>query len=257
MSKLQILAPDDQPSGKVRLLQELRQCLHSDDYGSFLMTVAFVKVGPLIRLQSEIESWLAKGNTIEAIWGINHKGTSQEAIAFALHYFTKTHVLFSGESVTFHPKMYLFFGPKKCRFFVGSHNLTVGGTETNWEAGIKLDATLPEDQATADAMLKAWQALIPSAVQLTPANFPNLIASGLLLDESKAPARGSAPPHRAPPVRSRRKPCLSSQSSSPSLRAHFPQAHSQPRGPGERPPNHRRARQSLRSSRQPSPSSSK
>ena len=203
MAELQILNPNDQPLGRLRLISELSHCLSSDDYTSFMMAVAFVKVGPLIRLESRIEAWLSKGKAIEAVWGINHKGTSQQALTFALNYF-KAHILFAGDYLTFHPKMYLFFGPKKCRFFIGSHNLTVGGTETNWEGGLKLDLSLPADKSTADNVLAIWKSLRTRAVELTKANFPALLASGLLLDESKAPppasqasASAGTGPHKA------------------------------------------------------------
>src|SRR6266436_3874063 len=92
----------------------------------------------------------------------------------------------------FHPKMYLFTGPKKCRFFIGSHNLTVGGMETNWEAGVKLDLLLPEDQSTYDEMHTVWSSLVPLTLEVTDINFPSFVASGLLLDESKLPARSKA-----------------------------------------------------------------
>jgi HKD family nuclease len=171
------------------LIHELRDCLASDDYSSFLMAVAFVKVGPLIRLQKDVEKWLSKGKTIEAIWGVNHRGTSQQAIAFALNYFTKTYVLFAGESFTFHPKMYLFVGSGKCRFFIGSHNLTVGGTETNWEGGVRIDLSLPADQEMANEMISVWKSLVPQSVKVTGVNFPDFISSDLLLDESKMASR--------------------------------------------------------------------
>ena len=149
------------------------------------MAVAFVKVGPLIRLQAEIEKWIAIGKSIEAIWGINHKGTSEQAIAFALNFFRKTYVVFAGDNITFHPKMYVFSGARKCCIFIGSHNLTVGGTETNWEGGVKLDLRLPDDQATMNEMMAAWKSLLPYAVELTEANYSGFISMGLLLDESK------------------------------------------------------------------------
>jgi hypothetical protein len=147
------------------------------------MAVAFAKLGPLLRMEEDINRWLAWGRKIEVIWGINQRGTSREALEFALEHFNKTYILFAGESFTFHPKMYLFCGLRKCCFYVGSHNLTVGGTETNWEAGFKLDVTLPEDEALINDMLAAWNSLVPSSARLTRRLLSVLAKSGLLLDE--------------------------------------------------------------------------
>jgi hypothetical protein len=138
MARVQILNPNDQPTGKWRLINELRCCLVSDDYHSLLMAVAFAKTGPLLRLQAEIDQWLANGKKICSIFGVNHRNTSKQALEFALAKFTQAHILFHSDDFTYHPKMYLFVGRQKCKFFIGSHNLTVGGTETNWESGTEL-----------------------------------------------------------------------------------------------------------------------
>ena len=79
MAKVQILNPNDQPTGKWRLINELRASLVSGDYHTLLMAVAFAKTGPLLRLQDEIEQWLGKGKKIFSIFGVNHRNTSKQA----------------------------------------------------------------------------------------------------------------------------------------------------------------------------------
>ena len=185
MPQITILNPNDQPTGKLRFLEELRNCLTSTDYDEFLMTVAFVKSGPLFRLQPQIDNWLARKKPITAIYGINHRGTSKQALAFALSHFSKTYILFANDYFTFHPKIYLFLGPKRCRFYIGSHNLTVGGTETNWECGLRLDLALPADQQILNAMLTIWKDLVPLAGELTRPLLQGPDLEGLLLDETK------------------------------------------------------------------------
>jgi hypothetical protein len=50
MAQIQILNPNDQPTGKWRLINELRTCLVSNDYHILLMAVAFAKTGPFLEL---------------------------------------------------------------------------------------------------------------------------------------------------------------------------------------------------------------
>ena len=207
MAKIQILNPNDQPTGKWRLINELRACLRSDDYHTLLMAVAFAKTGPLLRLKAEIEQWLAKDKKITSIFGVNHRNTSRQALQFALENFTKAYVLFHSEDFTYHPKMYLFVGRQKCKFFIGSHNLTVGGTETNWESGTELSLNLPEDKEMFAEAMTAWDSLMALSAQLTPQLIHKYQIFGKLSDETEPrrrsaatpPADGSAEPKQSGP----------------------------------------------------------
>ena len=204
MPDILILNPNDQPTGKWRLINELRECLKCDDFDTLLITVAFAKTGPLYRLQSEIQAWRKKKRKIEAIFGINHCGTSSQALEFAVENFSKARLLHFDERHTFHPKMYLFTGPKRCRFYIGSHKLTVGGTETNWESGTRIDLALPADDAICQETITIWDSLVSLSLDLTPALLKHYNDAGDLLDETKRQRRdrregGKAPPPALPP----------------------------------------------------------
>jgi HKD family nuclease len=192
MAKVQILNPHDQPTGKWRLINELRKALASDDYETLLIAVAFAKTGPLLRLKTEIEQWQKKGKKICSIFGVNHRNTSKQALEFALANFTKASVLFHSDDFTYHPKMYLFLGANKCKFFIGSHNLTVGGTETNWESGTELSLHLPEDKDMLAEALVAWESLLSSSAELTTSLIDKYKIFGKLSDETE-PRRRKAP----------------------------------------------------------------
>src|SRR5262245_50617633 len=135
MPSIEMIRPTDQPSGSRRLLDELRTRLKSAQFKDLKLMVAFAKVGPLSRLEGEIRNWRKEGKTLEAILGVDQLGTSSEALEFALENFSSTRVAYgSGASAlnpTFHPKVYLFTGPSDAVCYLGSNNLTVGGTETN------------------------------------------------------------------------------------------------------------------------------
>lgn len=52
----------------------------------------------------------------------------------------------NSNDMIFHPKVYIFEGPKKCRIIVGSSNLTAQGLYQNIEASIVVDFDLPDAQ---------------------------------------------------------------------------------------------------------------
>lgn len=174
------------------MINELRNCLVSDDYDTLLMAVAFAKTGPLLRLKAEIEQWLANRKQIFSIFGINHRNTSRQALEFALEKFTKARVLFHSDDFTYHPKMYLFVGSKKCRFFIGSHNLTVGGTETNWESGTEVNVTLPEDKGMLAEALTAWDSIWALSMELNKPLIQEYSIFGKLSDENEPRRRVAA-----------------------------------------------------------------
>src|SRR5690242_4095032 len=101
MPRLEILNPNDQPLGKWRLINELRASLRNDDFDLLRMAVAFAKSGPLLRLEKEIAEWSAANKKIEAVMGIDHQGTSKQALEFALRNFSGVWILHVGPRATF------------------------------------------------------------------------------------------------------------------------------------------------------------
>jgi HKD family nuclease len=187
MVSIRLLNPLDQPIGRHRLLADLKVSLLDENFNRFRFVVAFAKVGPLLRLKSIIEKRRAAGFRIEAIFGVDLQGTSAQALAFALEHFNSVYVTREA-SITFHPKIYAFQGKTNARVFVGSNNLTVGGTETNFESAICLDLILPDDSETNDLFKTSWDEMLPS---LCPATkkldrrlLSQLISDGTVPDET-------------------------------------------------------------------------
>ncbi|WP_369355196.1 phospholipase D family protein [Lysinibacillus capsici] len=193
MTKITLLKILDQPLGRFRLLDALEDCLNDADLHSFKFSVAFAKLGPLLRLDNSITNWKSNSKHIEGIFGIDHQGTSQQALEYATQNFTNAYYIHTGRS-TFHPKMYLFYGDSKAVVFIGSHNLTVGGTETNFESGLKIefDLTIPSEAKEFKEFHDSWQDLIPHCLLLDTPKLNALISSGALLDESKRVIRSSS-----------------------------------------------------------------
>lgn len=109
-----------------------------------------------------------------------------EALRLALDLFDRTYVTHQ-HAITFHPKLYLFTGPEHARAFVGSNNLTVGGTDTNYEAAIAIEFDLPADADDLAAFNDAWTALLPPACPATRlldgAALDRLVTDGFVVDE--------------------------------------------------------------------------
>jgi len=203
MARISFQKPTDQPTGADRLLDRMREAMRDARFRRFRLMVAFAKVGPLLRLQAEIDSWRTQGKRIEAVIGIDQHGTSVEALEFALEHFDLTHVAHAAGpfSPTFHPKLYLFDGDDDGLAFLGSNNLTVGGTETNLESHTRFEFDLPADSVLSDEL----HGLIDDALQisnaLTPAVLQQLADARLILRESEArrlQQQRTQPPTAAP-----------------------------------------------------------
>jgi HKD family nuclease len=186
MAGIQILKPVDAAVGNRRLLDELKNDLDADDYSDFRWLVAYAKAGPLQRLKTRLQAWRTKGRTIRAIFGIDQQGTSREALELALALCDEIYVT-QERGITFHPKAYIFTGDAKARLYIGSNNLTVGGTETNFEATVLIEAALPADNAVLAEINELWDQLLPAQCVATrvldQALLNNLVASGDVVDE--------------------------------------------------------------------------
>lgn len=184
-----LINPLDQPTGRIRLLTELRKALEDKNFERFQFVVAYAKSGPLLRLEQTIVERRASGLQIDAIFGLDQQGTTAQALDFALAHFNSVYVT-QEQNITFHPKMYFFIGPKLARVFVGSHNLTVGGTETNFEASIQIDFTLPDDIESLKPFLNSWTELLPETCPATrlldDKLLESLIESEIVIDEAVA-----------------------------------------------------------------------
>ncbi|MBI2864069.1 MAG: restriction endonuclease [Chloroflexi bacterium] len=126
---------------------------------------------------------------------MDHLGTSRQALELALSLFDATFVthLPSARQVTFHPKLYIFFGNERGVCLLGSHNLTVGGTETNFEVSVRIefDRTIEQDEASFQEVLACWTCLLPDQCPATHRLDPNTLGDyvrrGLLFDETPSP----------------------------------------------------------------------
>jgi HKD family nuclease len=186
MARFSFIKPLDQPLGNRRLLGDLKEALNDPRFDNFRLIVAYAKSGPLYRLESHLRNWRSAGKTAAAVIGIDQQGTSREALELALDLFDNVYIT-QEPGITFHPKIYLFKGSTAATAFVGSNNLTVGGTEKNFEAAIHIEIDLPAGAVELAQLEAAWDQLLPvscpATTLLNAAGLKQLIANGLILDE--------------------------------------------------------------------------
>lgn len=202
MAVVSLISPLDQPPGKRRLLTDLKSSLSDPRFESFNLIVAYAKSGPFNRLRSDLQAWRAKGRKTQAIIGIDQHGTSFEALGLALDLFDSVFVTQEG-GITFHPKIYFFGGAKASRAFIGSNNLTVGGTETNFESAVQLELNPVADAQIVADIQRAWNELLPGACpatrRLDALLLAKLVADGDVLEERamrSVQSSGSGPTRR-------------------------------------------------------------
>lgn len=189
MPKISFQRPTDQPQGKRRLVAVLHENLDSDDFSDLRIAVAYAKSGPLYRLMPKIKAWQAAGKTIRAVFGLDQKVTSYQALRVALDVMDAVYVTYR-KGATFHPKLYLFSGKEKVDVLIGSNNLTVGGTEQNFEACVRLQYSLPEEADSVSDALELWDCLLPkncaATVQLDSELLSTLLAAEAISNEEES-----------------------------------------------------------------------
>jgi HKD family nuclease len=189
MAKVRFISPLDQPTGRRRLLEELRAQLKSSEFSELWIMVAFAKSGPLLRLKKDIAQWRKAGNKIRAVFGIDQLGTTKEALEFAVLNFDEIRVASCDSngafSPTFHPKVYLFVGPNQALCYLGSNNLTVGGTETNFEACTIVSLDPSADKETLTELVNWWNEAQSVSLPLLPALVAELQSRGRVITEKE------------------------------------------------------------------------
>lgn len=152
------------------------------EFSKIHIVSAFAKNAGVARIAPALTKASAqKGNSVVAYLGIDHDGTSREAVALLQTICTDVFIIHSTRmDVTFHPKVYFFEGSKHAAALVGSSNLTAGGLYTNLEAGIFFDELAPSDSITKD--LKAYIGTLcdlskPHIKQITTANLAEMLSA--------------------------------------------------------------------------------
>jgi hypothetical protein len=127
-----------------------------------LILSAFASGGAVRSLEPLIDVFLADGNFIEIIVGVDMNGTDKGAISrllalqrsfpgqFSCHVFQAP-----SRAAIFHPKLYLYITASKISAVAGSGNLTLGGLGNNFES-LFLHRNLPINSRDAKVLIETW-----------------------------------------------------------------------------------------------------
>jgi len=123
---------------------------------------AFASGAALKALEPFVDIFLADGNSIEVIVGVDMNGTDKDAISrllvlqqsfptqFSCHVFQAP-----SRAAIFHPKLYLYVAASKISAITGSANLTLGGLGNNFES-LFLHRNLPIHSRDAKTLIETW-----------------------------------------------------------------------------------------------------
>lgn len=179
----------DQPLKKQRLAHDLAAALDNPNYNRFYVVVAAVSQAALLRLDDRFKKWRSAGKKILAIYGVDIAATSAEGLIYSMNTFDRVYIA-RVPGVRFHPKMYIFKGPKHGLVFYGSNNFTVPGTELNLEACVRIEYSLPADNAQFMDQMRGVKELIAerasdTVFRLNKKVLGVLVAEGLAVPERR------------------------------------------------------------------------
>lgn len=132
------------PAGDVIL-----SALQGGLYNSFIGLSAFVSLGGVNNLKDGITSFISNGGTVSLFVGVDLHATSKEALKALIDASIPTKIVYSPNSVVYHPKVYLFRGSSHHMIIVGSSNLTTSGLFQNVESSICVKFTDGDGQGMA------------------------------------------------------------------------------------------------------------
>ena len=100
---------------------------------------------------------------------------------------------------TFHPKIYILAGRGSGEIWVGSNNLTVGGTELNPESLVHLEFAFPEDRDDFESVNAVWDDAVELSVELSSQLLQSLAESDMVMPEVASPGEPFAGALDSPP----------------------------------------------------------
>lgn len=141
----------------------LQETIRTENWQEASAAIAWVRRSGTRHVLPSLTEFLGRGGVARFTVGVDIENTSREGLQDLLSLEeigdSETFVYHNeDQSVTFHPKVYLFTNPTDARLIVGSNNLTEAGLFSNTEAGLQIDTPANSEIITeAQAMLAAWR----------------------------------------------------------------------------------------------------
>lgn len=188
--EIEFLGQGFDPTKNKPLGLRLLQALTSNEFNEFICFSAFVSSSGVINLKDALINFINEGNKVNLYVGVDLHGTSKEALEMLIAEDIPTTIVYSPNSIVYHPKIYLLRGERKHMIVVGSSNLTGSGLFQNIEASLCISFLQNDLQGIAleESVLDFFDSLISSdcksANLLSSALLDILVKSNLVLPES-------------------------------------------------------------------------
>jgi len=151
--RLKILGPAPTARRLVALSRYLKNRLYQikPEKSQFRFAVAYAHESYEQVLGKTLRNYVKRGGTIEAVVGVDSRGTSAKALKELINICGPSNVFVYHNPAdgTFHPKLYMLSEDKVATIIIGSSNLTLGGFANNFEVNVAIDLNLesPKDKA--------------------------------------------------------------------------------------------------------------
>lgn len=115
-------------------------------YSKFTCIVAFITRSGLNNISDSLLSFKERGGEVSFFAGVDLHSTSKEALEILLDWGVITLITYSPNSITYHPKIYVFEGDTHSKVIIGSSNLTASGLFQNIEANVIIEFANEEEE---------------------------------------------------------------------------------------------------------------
>lgn len=188
--EIEFIAQGFNPTKNKPIGFRLLQALNSDEFNEFICFSAFVSSSGVVNLKDALIDFMNRGNSVNLYVGVDLHGTSKEALDMLIAENIPTTIVYSPNTIVYHPKVYLLRGETNHLIVVGSSNLTGSGLFQNIEASLCVSFLSNDEKGLEleQSILNFFDSLITadckSANPLSIALLDILVKSNLVLPES-------------------------------------------------------------------------
>lgn len=144
--RLEILGPAPTARRLVSLSRYLKNRLNQvkPEKSQFRFAVAYAHESYAQVLGKILHNYVKRGGTVEAVVGVDSRGTSAKALKELISICGPSNVFVYHNPAdgTFHPKLYILSEGKTATIIIGSSNLTLGGFANNFEVNVAIELNL-------------------------------------------------------------------------------------------------------------------
>lgn len=165
--------------------KQLAKSFDSKHFDNYMGFVAFAATSGIYTILKKVNNAKERYKNLRFYIGVDNKGTSKEALELLVKENIETYIYYRDSNyITFHPKLFVFEGPKYSRIIIGSSNLTNSGLKTNVEASIQIDYNTSTDKQGAK-LLTEIKEYYSEFINLTDKNLKKLDSKLIDLLDSK------------------------------------------------------------------------